>query len=117
LSVCDLSNFDLTLLVENVAQDSIVRGHEKISPGCDQERTAGTPDAGIHHYNVNGTVGERRITGFQDVGSLLNGMWGDVVGKIDNCSLRVNREDDPLHAPHEIVPIAKICQKRDNGSR
>jgi len=38
------------------------------------------------------------------------------MGKIDDGRLRIDREDDPLHTPHEMVSIAEIGEKRDNGS-
>src|SRR5215467_7420714 len=113
LSIFNLTDFDLSFLLEHIGEQSIIRGDKVITRTSCEKWASFTPYPRIDDRDMHGTVGKVPVTGLPHVGPVFYGMRGNPMAQIDDRRLRIDGEDHPLHARHEPISIAEIGQERD----
>ena len=98
-----MPHFYTRFFVEDIGKQTVVWPDKEIARSGHQQGPPAAPDAGIHYGDMHGSVRKVAIAGFEQIGGLENIVRSNVVRQIDKMRLRIDVEDDALHARHEIV--------------
>jgi hypothetical protein len=113
LFVADLADLERSFLIQHMCEQSVIRRQKIISGTFHNKRASVAPYTRIDYSHMHRSVGKVLVTGLPHVGAVFNGMRGNPMTEVDDRRLRIDGEDNPLHARHEPIPIAEIGQERD----
>ena len=96
------------ILCDQTAQQTVIRAKKSAGLGLREDNIALAADAGIHHHDMQGSLGEKSVCGGNHGRRLVDVMRHDMVAEIDEHGMGRMAQNDPLHHPDIFVPIAKV---------
>jgi len=113
----DVPHRQILLLLEDHGEDAVVRGHEKLGFTAHEQRSPLGSHAGVHDHDVDGLRREITVGRGDRQRAIENIIRRDAVRDVHNGRVRIDRQNDALKRPDQVVGQAVVGREGNDRVR